>query len=145
MVLREADLHDVGELAHMLLEMTKEFYPNRELSGAESFETCIKHWILSPSFFVFVTEKDGEITGFMAFVLDDNFGLTQTVLNVIATYIKPKFRGSRNILVFQNFAVNFADKMKMNLYTSARLERASLSIKSGAVVQSVNLERSFNG
>lgn len=145
MKVRLAEKEELNEVSLMYRKMFKSVYPNRNINDLESFKKVCFSWILSPFYYVFVSEHKREITGLFVLKIDDNNGLTSPALELLGTYIEEKYRNGLNMVLFMKKIEHLADSLKMNTYSQATPQTASINIKGGGVVHAVLLERVFNG
>lgn len=145
MTISKADKTELLEVANMYREMTKITHSLREINGISAFlEVCI-FWINSPLHYVFIAKDKGKPIGLLTLFIDDNNGLNSPCLNVTGTYIKDEYRRSNAIKLLMNTALKVANNLKINLHTYATPKSASLSLKMGGVVRTIEIERVFNG
>jgi len=145
MNIKLANKKQLAEVSQMYRDMLITFYPHRKISDKETFKRVLLGWIYSSFHYVFIAEDKGRIIGLLILNIDDNCELTSPCLNVTGTYIKQNYRKSNAIKILMAKALNMANSLKMNLHTSATPQSASLSLKVGGEVQSVQIERVYNG
>lgn len=144
MKLRSCLIHEQITVAAMYREMIKEVYPTRKIGDPEAFAAKALEWFTDPQMEIYVTDTDGVISGFSASCVDRCEGLTSPIYNVMAVYVKPKFRNSKSAYMLYNMASMRAFYLKLPLYGIAFGEDAQgLAIKMGGSIRASEFEREF--
>jgi len=120
--LRKMELRDYEQVVNMHIDFIATIYPNRELGEYIHFYNMVSAWINHQKH-IYVTEKDGELTGYSVSSVDYNHGLTEPVYFGEIAYVKPKYRKGKSAYLLYNNVVNIADELGLRLTANAFISK----------------------
>lgn len=142
MIIREYTTEDFEEVVDMYYKMCLEVYPHRKFKSKQYFYANVINWI-NWKYDIMVTEKDGNITGFIMCYFDSMGGIVEDYYQLECYYVKPEYRKTRALYLMYNTVTIYCDSMGVLLSGSASsfTESKKICLKYGNIEVFSKIER----
>lgn len=117
-MIRPFKLKDYYEVVMMYKSLTKSIYTHREIGEDIHFFRMVDMWVKN-GYDIYVTEVDGDISGFFCGYVHHNFGLTEPVYFGDSIYVKDMYRKGKSAYQLYKKIVEIADSKKLKTVSHA--------------------------